>query len=103
MNTPNPTRASSLALAHVIARCNPSQTKRSGATTVKEAVTALVFRLYVWQVAINVLRSRMIRHYDPTVIGELWKLDPKFAEIFCRMHLHRPLRFVHQGELELAA
>ena len=104
MKSPNnPTRSSNLALVSIIARCNPSLNQRTGPTTVKEVVTAVVFRLYVWQVAINVLRSRMLRCYDPVVIGKLWELDPRFAKVFCEMHLHRRLRFESQGELALTA
>jgi hypothetical protein len=93
----NPTRMTSVVLTTLIAFFTIDATARQGETSVAKEVREMVHRIIARQKAINVLRSRLDRHYNIQVMSLLFRLDPLFAEVFAQQHLHRPL--VVQGEL----
>jgi hypothetical protein len=61
----------------------------------KKIVTGIYFR----QQCINVLRGRLKRRFDASIVGRIAKRDKEFAIVFCEKHLGRP--FVAQSELAL--
>lgn len=100
---PNASRMKSRELAAAIVFIEQSSHDRSGkeeALQVKDVVKEVVTNIWFRQQCINVLRGRMKRRFDASIIRRIALRDKEFAVVFCEKHLGRP--FVEQTEMALS-
>ena len=78
---------SSVKLAHIICLCDPEVPYRRGFVKAGEICVRMVDRIILRQRAITVLKERLLKKYNQQAIDELFRLDERFARVFCTDHL----------------